>query len=65
MTWKKVWNKLIKTKKEEIQKIFTKIRLELNNREDELLIEIDQMFEKEFNVESVNNIFKEKKYAEK
>ena len=51
--------------KEEIQKIFTKIRTELNNREDELLIEVDQIFEKKFNVESVNNIIKEKKYPEK
>ena len=51
--------------KQEIQKVFTKIREEINNREDELLIEVDQIFEKKFNVESIDNILKEKKYPEK
>ena len=56
---KKILKEIDKNKeqvKEEIQKIFTKIRNELNNREDELLIEIDQIFEKKFNYENVNNI---------
>ena len=34
--------------KTKIQKIFTKLRNELNNREDELLLEVDNMFEKEY-----------------
>ena len=51
--------------KQEIQKVFTKIREEINNREDELLIEIDQIFENKYNVESIDNILKEKKYPEK
>ena len=46
-------NKINEKKEElkiEIQKIFTKIRNELNNREDELLLEIDQKFnDKYFN----------------
>ena len=48
---KKILEEIDKNKeqvKEEIQKIFTKIRNELNNREDELLIEVDQIFEKKF-----------------
>ena len=40
----------IKSEKEDlkmkIQKIFTKIRNEINNREDELLLEVDREFEK-------------------
>ena len=65
---KKILEEIDKNKeivKEEIQKIFTKIRNELNNREDELLIEIDQIFEKKFNYENVDNILKDKIYLEK
>ena len=51
--------------KGEIQKVFTKIREELNNREDHLLIEVDQIYEKEFNVRNIDNILKEKKFYEK
>ena len=51
--------------KVEIQKVFTKIREELNNREDHLLIEVDQIYEKEFNVRNIDNILKEKKLDEK
>ena len=51
--------------KQEIQKIFTKIRAEVNNREDQLLIEVDKIFEKKFNVEKVDNILKEKNFPEK
>ena len=51
--------------KQEIQKIFTKIRGELNNREDQLLNEVDQIFEKKFNVENIDNILQEKKFSEK
>ena len=51
--------KISKNKEEvklDIQKIFTKIRNELNNREDELLLEIDKEYEKiNFN----DNILKE------
>ena len=32
----------------EIQKTFTKIRNELNNREDQLLLEVDEKFKKNF-----------------
>ena len=31
-----------------IQKVFTKIRNALNDREDELLLEVDKQFEKEY-----------------
>ena len=44
-----ILEKLSKSKEEiklDIQKIFTKIRNELNNREDELLLEIDKIYEK-------------------
>ena len=51
--------------KEGIQKIFTKIRSELNNREDQLLNEVDKIFEKKFNIENINNILKEKNYPDK
>ena len=36
-----------------IQKIFTKIRNEINNREDELLLEVDNTFDKEFFKEDI------------
>ena len=39
-----------------IQKIFTKIRSEINNREDQLLIEVDQKFENIFYKENIVNI---------
>ena len=51
--------------KEEILKIFTKIRNELNNREDQLLIEVDNIFEKKFNVQNIDNFIKDTKYPEK
>ena len=51
--------------KGEIQKVFTKIREELNNREDQLLIEVDQIFETKFNAKYLDNILKEKKLDEK
>ena len=47
--------------KKEIQEIFTKIRSELNNREDQLLNEVDNIFENKFNIENINNILKDKK----
>ena len=46
---KKIFEKISKNKEElklNIQKIFTKIRNEINNREDFLLIEVDKQFEK-------------------
>ena len=51
--------------KKEIQEIFTKIRSELNNREDQLLNEVDNIFENKFNIENINNILKDKKYSDK
>ena len=51
--------------KKEIQDIFTKIRSELNNREDQLLNEVDNIFENKFNIENINNILKDKKYSDK
>ena len=51
--------------KGEIQKVFTKIREELNNREDQLLIEVDQIYEKKYNSKYLDNILKEKKLDEK
>ena len=51
--------------KEEIQKIFTKIRTELNNREDQLLLEVDEIFEKEFHNKCVDDVLKEKKFPDK
>ena len=65
---KKVFEEIDKNKdqvKQEIQKIFTQIRTELNNREDQLLIEVDKIFEKQFSNESVDNVLKEKKFPEK
>ena len=65
---KKIFDEIEKNKEEvkfEIQKIFTKIHTELNNREDQLLLEVDQIFEKEFHNENLNNFLKEKKFPEK
>ena len=45
---KKIYEKINKNKEEikiNIQKIFTKIRTELNNREDELLLDVDKKFD--------------------
>ena len=45
---KSIFEKMNKNKEElklNIQQIFTKIRSEINNREDQLLIEVDQKFE--------------------
>ena len=53
---------IIKEKvKKAIQEIFTKIRNELNKREDWLLDEVDNIFENKFNIENINNILKGKK----
>ncbi len=65
---KKIFEEIEKNKddvKEEIQKIFTKIRTELNNREDQLLLEVDEIFQKEFHNKSVDNFLKEKKFSDK
>jgi len=54
-----ILEKISKNKEElklDIQKIFTKIRNELNNREDELLLEVDKEYEK---MNYNNNILKE------
>ena len=64
MNLKEIEQNKIKVK-EEIKKIFTKIRSELNKREGQLINEVDNIFEKKFNVENINNILKEKKYPEK
>ena len=48
---KKLIEKLTKNKEEiktNIQKVFTKIRNEINNREDELLLEVDNQFENNY-----------------
>ena len=53
---KNIFNKISKDKEElkvKIQKIFTKIRNEINNREDELLLEVDKQFENVFFNEDV------------
>ena len=55
-------NKNKKKLKEEIQKNFIKFRNELNNREEQLLIGVDDIFEKKFNVENIDNILKEKNF---
>ena len=55
-------NKNKKKVKEEIQKNFIKFRNELNNREEQLLIGVDDIFEKKFNVENIDNILKEKNF---
>ena len=65
---KKIMEEIDKNKdkvKEEIQKIFTKIRSELNNREDQLLNEVDNLFEKKFDIKNIDNILKEKKFSNK
>ena len=51
--------------KQEIQKIFSTIRNELNKREEQLLNEVDNIFENKFNIENINNILKDKKYPDK
>ena len=59
---KKIVEKLSKNKEEiklNIQKIFTKIRNAINNREDELLLEVDKEFEKlYFNEEILTEVEK-------
>ena len=53
-----ILEKINKNKEEvklDIQKIFTKIRNELNNREDELLLNVDKDYEK-MNLNDNNNI---------
>ena len=48
---KNIFEKINENKEElklKIQKIFTKIRNELNNREDELLLQVDKEYEKNF-----------------
>ena len=51
--------------KEEILKLFTKIRNELHNSYDQLLIEVDNIFEKKFKVESLDKFIKDTKYPVK
>ena len=51
--------------KKEIQQVFTKIRKELNNREEQLLLIVDDIFEKEFHNKSIDDILKEKKFSDK
>ena len=59
----------IDDRKEEVKKdilqIFTGIRDELNKREDQLLKEVDQIYEKKFNSKNIDNIIKDKKFSEK
>lgn len=65
---KKIFEEIDKNKnniKLEIQKIFTKIRTELSNREDQLLLEVDQIFEKEFQIKNMDRVLKEKKFPDK
>ena len=53
---KAIFEKMNKNKEElklNIQQIFTKIRSEINNREDQLLIEVDQKFENIFYKENI------------
>ena len=50
-------------KEKEIQDIFTKIRSELDKREDQLLKEVDNIFENKFDIKNINNILKDKKYS--
>ena len=53
---KKIVEKIVKNKEEiklDIQKIFTKIRNSINNREDELLLEVDTLFEKNYCNENI------------
>ena len=53
---KSIFEKMNKNKEElklNIQQIFTKIRSEINNREDQLLIEVDQKFENIFYKENI------------
>ena len=64
----KIFEEIDKNKeqvKQDIQKIFTQIRTELNDREDQLLIEVDQILEKKFFNKNVDKILKEKKFPEK
>ena len=57
-----IFEEIIKNKEElkkEIQKIFTKLRNELNNREEELLLEVDNKFENlNFKEDVINEIEK-------
>ena len=59
----------IDDRKEEVKKdilqIFTGIRDELNKREDQLLKEVDQIYENKFNSKNIDNIIKDKKFSEK
>ena len=50
--------------KKEIATIFTKIRVELNNREDELLNKVDKIYEKKIFNQNID-IVKDRKYPEK
>ena len=53
---KKVFEKINKDKEElkmNIQKIFTKLRNEVNNREDQLLIDVDKKYEELFFNENI------------
>jgi len=55
---KLLFEKIIKNKEElklEIQKVFTKIRNEINNKEDELLLEVDKKFSEIYCDENILN----------
>ena len=64
---KKIFDEIEKNKEEvkkEIQNVFTKIRSELCKREDELLIQVDKIYEKKIFNQNID-IFKDKKFNEK
>ena len=64
---KKIFDEVEKNKeqvKKEIQAVFTKIRSELNNREEELLIDVDKIFQKNIFNQDID-VFKDKKFSEK
>ena len=64
---KKIFDEVDKNKEEvkkEIQNVFTKIRSEINQREEGLLNEVDKIFQKKIFNQDID-IFKDKKFPEK
>ena len=64
---KKIFEEIDKNKEDvmaEIHKVFTTIRTKLNDREDELLKQIDKIYEKKIFSQNIE-IFKDKKYGNK
>ena len=58
---KLIFEKIQKDKEEiklEIQKVFTKLRYSINDREDELLLNVDKLFQENFNEDIFNKIEK-------